>query len=61
MRVQGVSVTAIARHFGVDYHTAAKALRWFGRLLSGVCAVAEPLRQLAASVRAGVRRLGLVL
>ena len=31
MRVQGVSVTAIARHFGVDYHTAAKALRWFGR------------------------------
>ena len=31
MRGQGVSVTAIARYFGVDYHTAAKALRWFGR------------------------------
>ena len=31
MRVKGVSVTAIARHFGVDYHTAVKALRWFGR------------------------------
>ena len=29
MRDQGVSVTAIARYFGVDYHTAAKALRWF--------------------------------
>ena len=22
---------AIAAHFGVDHHTAAKALRWFGR------------------------------
>ena len=29
MRGRGVSVTAIARHFGVDCHTAAKALRWF--------------------------------
>ena len=31
MRVQAVSVTAIARHFRVDYHTAAKALPWFER------------------------------
>ena len=29
--VQGVSAPAIARHFGIDYHTAAKALGWFGR------------------------------
>ena len=26
---RGVSVAAIARHFGVDDHTVAKALRWF--------------------------------
>ena len=29
MRDQGASVTVIARHFGIDYHTADKALRWF--------------------------------
>ena len=26
---RGARVTAIARRFGVDHHTAAKALRWF--------------------------------
>ena len=25
----GARVSAIAKHFGVDHHTAAKALRWF--------------------------------
>ena len=30
MRAAGVSVRAISLHFGVDYHTAEKALgRWF--------------------------------
>ena len=29
MRDRGVTVAAIARHFGVDDHTAAKAIRWF--------------------------------
>ena len=28
LRERGVSVAAIARRFGVDHHTAAKALRW---------------------------------
>ena len=31
MRAAGRSVSAIARHFRVDDHTAAKALRWFSR------------------------------
>ncbi len=31
MRDRGVSVAAIARHFGVDHHTVDKALRWFGQ------------------------------
>ena len=26
---RGVRVNAIARHFGVDYHTADKAVRWY--------------------------------
>ena len=29
MRARGVSMSAVARHFGVDYHTAGKAVRWF--------------------------------
>ena len=29
MQDRGVCVAAIARHFGVDDHTAAKAIRWF--------------------------------
>ena len=29
MRDRGVTVAAIARHFGVDDHTAGKAIRWF--------------------------------
>ena len=29
MEDQGVTVAAIARHFGVDDHTAGKAIRWF--------------------------------
>ena len=29
MQDQGVTVAGIARHFGVDHHTADKALRWF--------------------------------
>ena len=29
MRAAGVSVRAISLHFGVDHHTAEKALRWF--------------------------------
>ena len=29
MRHRSVAVAAIARYFGVDYHTAAKAIRWF--------------------------------
>ena len=41
MRGQGVSVPAIARHFGVDYHPAAKAVRWFqqrrSRSVGDVC------------------------
>lgn len=28
-RARGVSMRAIADHFGVDDHTAAKAVRWF--------------------------------
>ena len=31
MQDQGVRVAAIARHFGVDDHTAGKAMRWFRR------------------------------
>ncbi len=26
---RGARVSGIAKHFGVDHHTAAKALRWF--------------------------------
>ena len=26
---RGVRVSGIAKHFGVDHHAAAKALRWF--------------------------------
>ena len=29
MYTRGVRVSAIAKHFGVDHHTADKALRWF--------------------------------
>ena len=29
MRDAGVRVSAIAKHFGVDHHTADKALGWF--------------------------------
>ena len=29
MQQRGVTVAAIGRHFGVDAHTAAKAIRWF--------------------------------
>ena len=29
MQDRGVRVAAIARHFGVDYHTADKAIGWF--------------------------------
>ena len=29
MQNRGVTVAAIARHFGVDDHTADKAIRWF--------------------------------
>ena len=29
MYARGVRVSAIAKHFGVDHHTADKALRWF--------------------------------
>ena len=29
MRARRVSMNAIAEHFGVDDHTAAKAVRWF--------------------------------
>ena len=29
MRARGVSMHAVAKHFGVDDHTAAKAVRWF--------------------------------
>ena len=29
MHERGVPVSGIAQHFGVDHHTAAKALRWF--------------------------------
>ena len=29
MQDRGLSVAAIARHFGVDDHTAGKAIRWF--------------------------------
>ena len=29
LRERGVSVAAIAQLFGVDHHTASKALRWF--------------------------------
>ena len=32
MRDQGVTVAAIGRHFGVDDHTAGKAIRWFRQL-----------------------------
>ena len=31
MRAAGVALHAIAEHFGVDGHTAAKAVRWFQR------------------------------
>jgi len=33
MRARGLSVAAIARYFGIDDHTAAKAIRWFHRKL----------------------------
>ena len=29
MQDEGVRVAATARHFGVDYHSADKAIRWF--------------------------------
>ena len=29
MYARGVRGSAIAKHFGVDHHTADKALRWF--------------------------------
>ena len=29
MHDRGVRVNAIAKHFRVDHHTVAKALRWF--------------------------------
>ena len=29
MQGRGVLVSAIAKHFGVDHHTADKALGWF--------------------------------
>ena len=29
MHDRRVRVSAIARHFGIDYHTVASALRWF--------------------------------
>ena len=29
MHERGTPVSRIAKHFGVDHHTAAKALRWF--------------------------------
>ena len=29
MHDRGARVSGIAKHFGVDHHTAAKALRWF--------------------------------
>ena len=29
MHDRGVRVNAISKHFRVDHHTAAKALRWF--------------------------------
>ena len=29
IRARGVSMKAIAEHFGVDDHTVAKAVRWF--------------------------------
>ena len=29
MRDRGDRVSAIAKHFGLDHHTADKALRWF--------------------------------
>lgn len=29
MRGRGASISAVALHFGVDLHTAKKALRWF--------------------------------
>ena len=29
MHQRGVSIARIAKHFGIDDHTAAKALRWF--------------------------------
>ena len=29
MHERGAPVTGIAKHFRVDHHTAAKALRWF--------------------------------
>jgi len=31
LHARGWRVSAIAGHFGIDHHTAAKALRWFGR------------------------------
>ena len=36
MRTAGASVRGVALHFGVDHHTADKALRWFrDRLVRG--------------------------
>ena len=29
MHERGLSLNAVAKHLGVDDHTAAKALRWF--------------------------------
>ena len=29
MHARGMRISAIAKHFGVDHHTAEKALRWF--------------------------------
>ena len=31
MHADGVFMSRIASHFGVDHHTAAKAVRWFRR------------------------------
>ena len=40
MWAQGVPFRTIAEHFGVDHHTAAKAVWWFQQPVSA-CAVAR--------------------
>ena len=45
MRERGLNVTPIAKHFRVDYRTAAKALddrRWIGRVQRGDSPAPEP-------------------